>query len=203
VPRACAACHSDVHAGRLGQRCERCHEATSWSDATFDADAHRRGAFPLTGRHAFTPCDSCHGDKRDRGFTRAVTECVGCHQADWLRATSGGAAVNHADANFPQTCQGCHTAWRFSPAGFPAHDVCFQITGGKHARIRCVSCHTPLPAFTQPFTCQSGTANCIQCHSCADHDPVPGFACANPKCYSCHSFAAVGGAPRLGGGALR
>jgi hypothetical protein len=203
VPRACAACHGDVHAGRLGARCERCHEATAWRNVTFDADAHRRGAFPLTGRHAFTPCDSCHGDRRDRRFERPVKECIACHQADWARASSPGAAVDHAFASFPQTCQTCHTAWRFSPAGFPAHDACFAISGGPHAGVRCEDCHTTIPAATPPFTCQTDTADCIRCHSCSEHEPVPGFACANRKCYECHAFATVGAVPRSSKRAFR
>jgi hypothetical protein len=205
VPRACSACHRDVHAGRLGQRCEKCHQATTWRDATFDADAHRRGAFPLTGRHAFTPCDSCHGDKRDRGFTRPTKACIACHEADWMRATSGGASVDHDLASFPQTCQGCHTAWRFAPAAFPAHDVCFQVSSGRHARIPCLSCHTAFPAvdFAQPFTCLTDTANCIQCHACSNHDAVPGFACTNRKCYECHTFGTGAAGLGVSPGALR
>lgn len=205
VPRACSACHSDVHARRLGHRCERCHQATTWRDVTFDADAHRRGDFPLTGRHAFTPCDSCHGDKRDRSFQRPTRACVGCHEPDWARASSPAASVNHAAASFPQTCQQCHTAWRFSPAGFPAHDACFRLKGSPHAGVRCLGCHSSFPVVDlgQRLTCQTDTANCIQCHSCAEHDNVAGFACTNRKCYECHAFSSAFGSRRTGAGVSR
>jgi hypothetical protein len=194
VARACAACHQDVHQGRLGRRCDRCHEPTSWASTSFDADVHRRSAFPLTGRHAVTPCDSCHGDKRDRGFTRPTRECVACHEEDLVRATSGGAAVDHDAAGFPTTCQSCHSAWRFSPAGLPAHEACFQISSGEHAGIACTACHTSLPPvdYSQPFTCQSGTAACTRCHSCSSHEPVQGFACIDRRCYECHRFSTEG-----------
>jgi hypothetical protein len=192
VARACAACHQDVHQGRLGRRCDRCHEATSWASTTFDADAHRRSAFPLTGRHAVTPCDSCHGDKRDRGFTRPTRECLACHEADLARAATS--SVDHQAAGFPTTCQTCHSAWRFSPAGFPAHDGCFQISSGPHSGIACGACHTSIPPvdLTQPFACQSGTAACTRCHSCSSHEPVNGFACADRRCYECHRFSTEG-----------
>ena len=206
LPRACSGCHQDVHAGRLGKRCDRCHQATSWAATTLDADAHRRSAFPLSGRHAFTPCDSCHGDKRDRGFTRPTRQCLACHEADWQRASAGGAAVDHAAAGFPQACQSCHGAWRFSPASLPQHEACFSIRSGPHAGIRCVDCHTSLPPvdYTQPFACTSDTANCIQCHSCAEHDPVPGFTCTNGRCYECHRFSEATGSVFGGGrGGLR
>ena len=190
VPRACAACHPDVHQGRLGRRCEKCHDATGWKATTFDADAHRRSAFPLTGRHAFTPCESCHGDRRDRGFTRPTRECVACHEADLLRA-GAGASVDHDLAGFPRDCRVCHGTWRFVPAGLPAHEECFSITGGHHAGIRCADCHTSFPPvdYQQPFTCQTDTAACVRCHSCAEHEPVGGFACANRRCYECHRFS--------------
>jgi hypothetical protein len=191
VARACAACHQDVHQGRLGRRCDRCHEPTSWASTSFDADAHRRSAFPLTGRHAATPCESCHGDRRDRGFTRPTRECLACHEADLARAQAGGAAVDHAAAGFPTTCQTCHSSWRFSPAGFPAHDACFQISRGEHSGIACGRCHTtvPLVDWSQPLACQSGTAACTRCHSCAEHEPVDGFACVDRRCYECHRFS--------------
>lgn len=195
VARACAACHADVHQGRLGQRCERCHEPTAWAATTFDADAHRRSAFPLNGRHAVTPCESCHGDRRDRGFTRPTRACVACHAQDLERASGGGAAVDHDAAGFPETCQTCHSAWRFTPAGLPQHDACFSITRGQHAGIRCMRCHTALPAadYGQPFTCQTDTAACTRCHACGSHEPVAGFACVDRRCYECHRFSVEGG----------
>jgi len=202
VARACAACHADVHQGRLGARCERCHAPTAWAATTFDADAHRRSAFPLTGRHAVTSCESCHGDRRDRGFTRPTRACVACHGEDLARAQAGAAAVDHDAAGFPETCQSCHSAWRFSPASLPQHEVCFSIDSGKHAGIRCTRCHTtvPLVDYSQPFTCQSDTAACTRCHSCASHDDVAGFACIDRRCYECHRFSTEGGDLR---GALR
>jgi hypothetical protein len=206
LPRACFGCHEDVHAGRLGRRCERCHQAASWAATTFDGDAHRRSAFPLSGRHGFTPCDSCHGDRRDRGFGRPTRECLACHQADWERASTGAAAVDHAAPGFPRTCQGCHGSWRFAPASLPAHEACFSIRSGPHAGIRCLDCHTSLPPadYTQPFTCTSGTADCIRCHSCAEHEPVAGFTCTNSRCYECHRFAeATGTAPGGSRGGFR
>src|SRR5512144_1406317 len=50
--RECGACHRDPHRGTLGTRCATCHVEESWR-SRFDADAHRRTGFPLTGRHAF------------------------------------------------------------------------------------------------------------------------------------------------------
>ncbi|ACL66187.1 cytochrome c family protein [Anaeromyxobacter dehalogenans 2CP-1] len=197
VPRACAACHRDVHGGRLGPRCASCHDPTAWSTPTFGPEAHRRTAFPLTGRHALVACESCHGDRRDRAFARPTSRCIACHEADWARAGSAAAAVNHDLAGFPQDCRGCHGAWRFSPAGLPAHETCFSIKSGPHAGIRCKDCHASFPAvdYAQPFTCATDTADCLRCHGnvAGEHDGVAGFQLVNRKCYECHRFSAAFG----------
>ena len=205
VPKACSACHRDVHAGRLGPSCERCHAPTAWRETTFSPDAHRRTSFPLEGRHALLPCESCHGDLRDRAFSRPLSGCVGCHTSDASRAS----AVFPSHAGFPSDCRPCHGVYRFSPAVFPAHETCFAIRSGPHAGIRCRDCHDagvpPIPP-NQQLTCASDTADCMRCHSCGGvsgaHAGVAGFACANRKCYECHQFSSGGGlgaALRAGG----
>lgn len=195
VPRACAACHRDVHQGRLGPRCDTCHDPTAWSTPSFGPDAHRRTNFPLTGRHAFIACQDCHGDRRDRAFQRPTARCVACHQADQLRASSAASAVNHDAAGFPAECRSCHGTWRFSPAGLPAHQACFSIKSGPHSGIRCRNCHSSIPTvdYTQPFTCATDTADCMRCHGdpAARHQGVQGYQPVNRKCYECHRFASA------------
>ncbi len=192
VPRACAACHRDVHLGRLGQRCQDCHDPSSFQARTFGPDAHRRTSFPLTGRHAVIACEECHGDRRDRGFDRPSPRCAGCHEADLARASGGGASIDHGAPGFPTDCRRCHQTWRFRPASFPAHQACFDIRRGPHAGIRCLDCHTTLPPvdLSAPWTCTSDTANCLRCHGgvASEHDDVPGFTLVNRACYECHRF---------------
>lgn len=190
VMGSCAACHRDPHAGSLGMRCGGCHDATSWK-GRFSAEDHRRTRFPLEGRHAFIPCEECHGDQRDHGFARPTVDCRACHEADWIRAAA--VAVDHEQLGFGSRCQGCHSPWRFRDAVFPGHDVCFQITRGPHARIRCFDCHTrPLAPAGGAGTCSTGTATCTRCHGCAAmttvHASVLGYACVDRKCYGCHQF---------------
>lgn len=192
--RDCISCHKDVHQGRLGARCAGCHDEASWR-TRFDADAHRRGNFPLTGRHAFIACEECHGDRRDRTFARPTTGCVGCHLADYERTRL--VSVDHAAAGFPTACQSCHQTWRWKGAGFPQHGQCFNVTSGPHAGISCLACHTSLASFTVTGACNTGTAACTRCHTCASHPQnVAGFACAERKCYECHQFASAAGLPR-------
>jgi hypothetical protein len=197
VPRACSACHRDPHVGRLGQRCQDCHDPTSFAAPAFDPDAHRRTSLPLTGRHAVIACEECHGDRRDRGFNRPSPRCAGCHQADLARATGGAVALDHTTPGFSTDCRSCHSTWRFMPAAFPPHQVCFDIRRGPHVGIRCNTCHTTIPVvdMSVPFSCNTDTANCIGCHRHNNEAPantgVLGFANQNRKCYECHRFAAA------------
>jgi hypothetical protein len=185
--RECGSCHRDVHEGRLGARCTSCHDAETWV-SRFGADAHERTNFPLTGRHAFIPCEECHGDVRDRGFTRATPTCYGCHQQDYERTR--GMTVDHVANSFSTSCAQCHLPFRFTGAAYPAHDVCFTITSGPHAFIPCLSCHVSLASATITGQCATGTAACERCHACGGHPQVAGFACAERKCYECHQFTA-------------
>jgi hypothetical protein len=187
--RDCSSCHRDVHAGRLGARCAGCHDESGWA-TKFDADAHRRGNFPLVGKHAFIPCQECHGERRDRGFTRSTAACISCHQRDYDRTATS--AVDHRAAGFSTNCQQCHDPWRFRGASFGQHEACFRIASGPHAGISCLKCHTSLSGFALTGACSTGTASCTRCHSCGGHPSVAGFACADRKCYECHRFSNPG-----------
>jgi hypothetical protein len=202
VPKACSACHRDVHARRMGARCDRCHDTGSWKEASFGPEAHRRTNFPLVGRHAVIPCEQCHGDRRDRSFSRPTSQCIACHQADYDRTALR--SIPHA-GNFPTDCRGCHSTWRFSPGTWAAHDACFAIRAGPHAGIKCRDCHTaglpPIPPG--PLTCTaSPPAHCTGCHAHSNksevdarHSSVPGYLYSDQRCYECHRFSS--GTPSL------
>jgi hypothetical protein len=193
VPDSCSGCHQDVHTGELGARCQTCHDESTWK-TTFTVDQHRLTDFPLSGRHALIPCESCHDALRDRSFVRPTVDCAGCHQADYQKTL--GTPLDHNVLNFGTQCRQCHDAWRFTSALFAAHDSCFQITGGPHAGIQCLSCHTGLtvPSVNQ---CSTHTAACTMCHSHAQpatdalHVGVAGYQYKDYKCYQCHRFTAA------------
>lgn len=195
VARECSGCHRDGHGGDLGARCEGCHDEATWR-SRFGADAHRRSAFPLVGRHAFLPCEECHGEARDRAFSRPTVPCLSCHQRDYDRTRT--TALDHARLGFSTDCRQCHGAWTFSRVRFPQHDACFQISGGPHAGVACLGCHSALSTFTAPGTCDTRTAACSSCHehlcakSDAQHTKVPGYQCRDRKCFECHRFTPEG-----------
>jgi hypothetical protein len=191
VADTCAGCHRDRHRSEFGTRCDGCHDSASWRPL-FNADAHRRTAFPLVGKHGLIPCQQCHGDMRDRTFTRAPAGCVSCHRADYDRTRI--TSIDHNVAGFSLECQTCHSTWRFWPARLEAHGWCFRIASGSHHGIRCLSCHTSLTNVTFTGACATGTFTCASCHAhaCArsdvQHTKVMGYQCADTKCYECHKL---------------
>lgn len=196
VTHDCGGCHRDPHRGQLGFRCQGCHDENAWR-SKFDAEAHRRVGFPLTGRHAFIPCEECHGDRLNRGFARSASTCVDCHQKDLVR---GNAVLSHA--SFGTDCKECHFPWRFANAFFPAHERCFAIGTGPHVGIGCAKCHAgSIPPTVG--TCSTPPLACADCHSCAAHPVVLGFdqticntGSSQLKCYECHRFAVAGALKR-------
>jgi hypothetical protein len=205
IARQCAACHFDAHSGDLGSRCEGCHDENSWMSA-FDADAHRRTAFPLIGAHGLIPCQECHSQNRERKFDRTVVECSACHQKDLMRTL--GTSIDHAVLGFTQQkCETCHNALSFKPAGFGTqHDHCFIISSGSHSAYSCEQCHDVIPR-PGPMSCLSGgpsppvstPASPARCTACHEHKcgsakltsqhPNPSsirFTCTDNLCNQCH-----------------
>jgi hypothetical protein len=194
LPDSCASCHRDTHQGEFGLRCEGCHKEDTWQ-TTFTADAHRRTAFPLFGRHALIPCTECHRTRGGRGFEHITVRCYTCHEQDYRRASL--VSINHVSSGFGTDCRNCHSGMRFSPADFPAHAACFRINNGPHANMTCENCHKPPPTGVANGACQTNSAACSSCHahSCARMDAehadknVAGYQCKDRKCYECHKGA--------------
>lgn len=88
VPRACAGCHADPHAGQFRltepvRDCETCHRTDRFALPDFDHDA--TVGWALQGRHAQTACADCHPTARLRNGVEAVRwrlgyrACSDCH----------------------------------------------------------------------------------------------------------------------------
>ncbi|MBI2376835.1 MAG: cytochrome C [Deltaproteobacteria bacterium] len=195
ISSACTSCHVDVHRRTLGRRCEGCHDTETF-EPRFDARTHRRTGFELTGGHAALPCEDCHVDALGaRTYARARAECVSCHLDEYQRAAQ--TSLDHVEYGFDERCATCHLATRFSDASFPAHDTCFLVSAGPHARIQCRDCHSSVPRGSAELgACRTQTAACTSCHahSCdrseRKHREVPGYQCKDRKCYECHQFTA-------------
>ena len=146
-------------------------------------------AWPLTGAHETLACGTCHVGEPPV-YQGTPTLCVGCHQDDY----DGSPFPGHAD--FPTTCENCHTTTAWIPATGGNHpENEFAIENGVHSPYRddCVSCHDP--NLGSPVDGEN--ADCVGCHNGEHtraemdpkHDEEPDYpqGAAPPNfCLDCH-----------------
>lgn len=186
-PMACFACHQTDYATALpphtaaafpSASCASCHTTTTWVGGAFN---HATTAFPLTGAHRTTDCQSCHGDGVYKG---KPTTCQSCHMTDYNTAVP-----NHPAAGFTATaCASCHNTTAWSGATFNHDTQYFRIYSRGHAGRwnACTDCHTSATNFA--------TFNCLGCHphsnkatTDGDHRGRSGYSYTSNACYSCHT----------------
>lgn len=187
IDTKCVSCHKDIHEGKLGPECDRCHTSDGFTVFNVE-DIHAETNFPLMGRHALADCQSCHTGLPIGDLSFNTTRCVGCHQQDYLEVTS----PNHVAAGFPTDCDDCHQMSSWRPAILTEHDVFFPIFSGEHAGEwdDCSTCHIE-PGNFQVFSC----FGCHE-HNRADtdenHQGIPGYVYNSQDCLICHPTGEAG-----------
>ncbi|MFQ5511160.1 MAG: cytochrome c3 family protein [Candidatus Krumholzibacteriia bacterium] len=181
VEKSCSSCHEDPHLGKLGGDCSKCHDPAGF-DKLDGEEIHARTDFPLVGRHVLLDCDTCHPGHQAADFGRTPSDCVKCHQQDYLEVTR----PSHVASGFPTDCRECHEATGWQPARMPDHDAVFPIFSGLHRGKwdDCVICHTD-PGNQKVF-------NCLGCHAHGQalmdprHQGIGGYSYSSGACYNCH-----------------
>ncbi len=161
APSRCSSCHGeqDPHRGNLGDDCQNCHTSESWQKFRFN---HDKTDFPLHGAHRDTACNSCHINER---YKKTPTTCNSCHALDDVHH-----GVNGTD------CADCHNERKWRESDFDHNrDTDFALKG-RHAHIRCESCHV------DPVKDKTPDTACFSCHRGDDaHHGRYG-----KKCQTCH-----------------
>lgn len=124
--QGCSGCHSDIHRGLLGERCQDCHGESDWVAQGVIAE-HRRTRFPLTGAHLATACWQCHEGAERGEFSLEDTRCESCHREE----ISANQDPNHQVLGWVQDCERCHLPTTWNGAGFRHFALTFN----------CESCH--------------------------------------------------------------
>lgn len=164
TPTTCYGCHAadDFHDGRSGNKCETCHNPTSWQDSSFDHARDTR--FQLEGKHAELTCSDCHSEDPFKDQNDAA--CVSCHLEDDEHEKHNG-----------DRCDTCHISTTWAESIFDHdRDTQYQLLGA-HGSIECTDCHVE-PIFEVVLQ----TA-CNDCH--ADDDPHQGEQ--GMECKDCHN----------------
>jgi hypothetical protein len=96
VGQRCNDCHAadDVHKGRRGSDCARCHSPNGWK--LWEFDHAKETGFALSGGHAQLACESCH--RRPPGEVKLHQDCLSCHEHDDVHLGQYG-----------RQCERCHT----------------------------------------------------------------------------------------------
>ena len=175
---ACSGCHRDRHAGRLGDRCERCHSAASWKQDQLLVD-HQRTRLPLVGAHAVQPCTSCHKDAQAGTFRGLDPSCRSCH---FHTVIDRRPHPDHTIDNGFNNCENCHSVLGWRPAHID-HDKFYPLTG-KHGTTPCVQCHKTGDLYNAAPT------QCLGCHAADEtraNAQVMMHDTDGPICGDCHT----------------
>ena len=182
TPTDCYACHQQDYESvqdpnhiqnNFSMDCTECHTTNNWMEVTFD---HSTTNFELTGAHINTDCLSCH----ENGFEGTPTDCFSCHSNEYNNTND----PDHQAANFPNTCEDCHTTTAWTPANFDHDGQYFPIYSGEHNGEwdNCIDCHT-IPNDFLMFSC-------IDCHEHSnkievdnEHEGVEGYIYESNACF--------------------
>ena len=212
-PLLCKECHKEIgkdigekqgYHGRMkeGKACNECHTDHKGRDARivifnpveFD---HKQADFQLRGAHlnAKVQCKDCHPPKAK--YREAASTCNGCHKKD-----------DKHKGGLGQDCAKCHSEKNWKTANFDHDKTSYRLLG-KHADVKCVSCHIGEKFKNTPKQCSACHkkddkhkgkfgAKCETCHVerdwkgiTFDHDkrtryPLLGKHRPPAKCTGCH-----------------
>ncbi|TXT23229.1 MAG: Cytochrome C family protein [Gallionellaceae bacterium] len=178
----CADCHKEVKKDLAEKRgyhglakdekeCKECHTEHKGREASivlFDEEKfdHERADFLLKGGHADEKvrCKDCHVSGKK--YREAPATCNSCHKKDDKHKGELGA-----------DCAKCHGEQDWKTTSFD-HDKTTYPLAGKHADVKCKSCHIPEKYKGAPKQCAS-------CHKKDDDKAHQGKF--GQKCESCHS----------------
>jgi len=180
LPTACATCHQDPHAGRLGQSCQQCHNFEDWKTLSVGQFDHSTTRYPLTGLHATVACAKCHTpgpDNKPRYAGIPFNLCSDCHK-------------DPHRGSFPQGCATCHSTSGWKKISLSTMNQRFDHSKtkfaleGKHAGVDCAQCHAN-GDFKKPLV----FAKCIDCHKAEPHNGQFAKRADKGECASCHNVS--------------
>lgn len=162
TPTTCSAqgCHAkdDVHEGKLGNTCDKCHRETGENFFNHNTMA----GFELDGAHLQTRCTECHPSIT---FKPRPTNCFGCHPEPEVHKGQYGTM-----------CESCHSTQTWKDVE-DLHDVGDFALKGSHDNLPCERCHKD----NRPL---GGSGNlCINCHR---QDDIHSNS-LSPRCGECHT----------------
>ncbi len=180
----CITCHQDVHKGKFGRDCAKCHQEAGFKMIKVSGFNHDKTRFPLEGNHATVACNLCHKNGASWVLTR-FQKCSDCH-ADFHKG-------EFTKTLHPEKCESCHTVQGFLPANFGVKEhrqTRFPLKDA-HLAIPCAACHTSTSdvhgeVIKRKF--KFASLDCIACHADPHQGQVDKYK-TKSGCLSCHTGA--------------
>lgn len=152
---SCLSCHKDIHEGKFGPNCSKCHTETSFKTLKQTSQFnHKLTGFPLEGLHAPLKCNVCH---KTNSFSKRLkyNNCSDCHidfhQGEFKRK------------NEKSDCKECHLVnqnFKLTTYSVERHNSGKFPLNGAHIAIPCLSCHAKNGVWKFANT----NKNCHDCH---------------------------------------
>lgn len=172
----CTPCHTDIHNGKLGNDCARCHLESSFrSIQNRENFNHNLTGYPLQGMHKAVDCYECHTGSCTEPLSHG--NCYDCH-------------ADHHNGEFTRNgrrrdCVQCHDVDGFKPSGYTVEDhlsARFALTGA-HEEVDCNSCHQK----GNRLKFKNIGMNCVDCHEDIHDGYISAAYYPGKECKSCHS----------------
>lgn len=173
----CSGCHTDVHKGKLGPDCKKCHSEESFAfNKEMKAFDHDKTNFKLVGKHKLVNCKECH--KGSLTAPLKHNNCYDCHKdyhnGEFYTATS------------KPDCNTCHTNDGFSPATYTIekhNQEKFKLEGA-HLATSCTACHKK---DGKNWHFRNIGSSCVDCHKNIHEGYIGNRFMTNNNCESCHT----------------
>ncbi|MBS4028920.1 MAG: cytochrome C [Ignavibacteriales bacterium] len=181
----CTPCHEDVHKGKFGLACEKCHSITTFKEVKSGMFNHDNTNYPLAGKHKLIECKDCH--KQGMKVKLTFGKCIDCH-SDYHKGefVERGALSGERGGNAKvRDCSECHTVRGFSPSMFTLekhYETKFKLAG-SHLAVPCQSCHKK---ETNWHFRVDGT-KCTQCHENVHGKELAEKFLGKNECERCHA----------------
>jgi len=172
--KSCENCHNDVHQGKFGKDCEKCHVTTSFNQLKSGQFDHSKTNFQLIGKHIVVKCADCHGNNLTSKPKHAF--CTDCHKDYHKGAFVKDGAVKN--------CAECHNENGFTPSQYTIethNKLKFQLTG-SHLAVACKDCHYKVDSWV---FLQMGQ-RCINCHKNIHEGEIKTKFMGDNECSNCH-----------------
>lgn len=171
----CTDCHKDIHNGKFGNDCTRCHTTASFKDVNKISFNHDKTNFALIGKHNSVECGKCHGSSLSSKPKHAF--CYNCHK-DFHKGEFGSGSMQ-------RDCKECHNEVGFAPSLFTIdkHEQTeFKLTG-SHLAVPCKDCHIVNTVWKFKL---SGT-RCVDCHKNPHGNEISSQFMGDDNCSGCHT----------------